>query len=134
LLIPLRHWLYPSDVAWSEEGHRFAWRMKLRDKDATLVVFATNPATGEVREVNPRQWLTARQEGKMALRPDMIHQFAHFVADEAERRGEPRPRVTAVAVASLNGGPTSYLIDPTVDLASEPSSIGPARWILPRVP
>jgi hypothetical protein len=134
LLIPLRHWLYPSDVAWSEEGHRFAWRMKLRDKDASLALFTTNPVTGEVREVDPRQWLTARQEGKMAPRPDMIHQFAQFVADEAERRGEPRPRVTAVAVASLNGGPTSYLIDPTVDLAGEPSSLGPARWILPRVP
>jgi hypothetical protein len=132
LLVPLRHWLYPSDVAWSEEGHRFAWRMKLRDKDATLALFVSNPLTGEVRQVEPRRWLTARQEGKMAPRPDMIHQFARFVADEAERRGEPRPRVTAVAVASLNGGPTSYLIDPTVDLAGEPSSLAPARWILPR--
>ena len=30
VVLPLRHWLYPGDVAWSEEGHRFAWRMKLR--------------------------------------------------------------------------------------------------------
>lgn len=134
LLIPLRHWLYPSDVAWSEEGHRFAWRMKLRDKDASLTLFATDPTSGTVREVDPRQWLTARQVGKLASRPDMIRQLAHFVADEAERRGEPRPRVTAVAVASLNGGPASYLIDPTVDLAREPGGLGPALWILPRTP
>lgn len=132
LLIPLRHGLYPGDVAWSEEGHRFAWRMKLRDKAAELTLFATNPATGVPEQVDPRQWLTARQAGKMASRPDMIHQFARFVADEAERRGEPRPRVTAVAIAALNGGPAGYLIDPTVDLASEPYSLGPVRWILPR--
>jgi vitamin K-dependent gamma-carboxylase len=132
-LIPLRHWLYPSDVAWSEEGHRFAWRMKLRDKDADLTLFTTNPLTGVTEEVDPRQWLTARQVGKMAPRPDMIHQFAYFVADEVERHGEPRPRITALAVASLNGGPLGYLIDPRVDLAAEPGGLGPARWILPRV-
>ncbi len=31
-LFPLRHWLYPGNVSWTEEGHRFAWHMKLRDK------------------------------------------------------------------------------------------------------
>lgn len=132
LLVPLRHWLYPSDVAWSEEGHRFSWRMKLRDKDASLILFAADPASGLVRQVEPRAWLTARQEEKMASRPDMIHQFARFVADEAERRGEPRPRVTALAVASLNGGPPAYLVDPAADLAAEPGGLGPAPWILPR--
>ena len=24
--------LYPGDVAWTEEGHRFAWHMRLKDK------------------------------------------------------------------------------------------------------
>jgi hypothetical protein len=134
LLIPLRHWLYPGDVAWSEEGHRFAWRMKLRDKDAELAIFASNPATGVTEEVDPRRWLTARQASKMASRPDMIHQFARFVADEAERSVAPRPRVTVRAIASLNGGPPGYLIDPRVDLAAEPFSLGPARWILPQAP
>jgi vitamin K-dependent gamma-carboxylase len=132
LLIPLRHWLYPSDVAWSEEGHRFAWRMKLRDKDASLALFATDPLSGATREIDPRIWLTARQASKMASRPDMIRQFARFVADEAERSGAPRPRVTALAVASLNGGPPSYLIDPAVDLAAAPGGLGPAAWILPQ--
>ncbi|NJM06824.1 HTTM domain-containing protein [Candidatus Gracilibacteria bacterium] len=132
LLIPLRHWLYPSDVAWSEEGHRFAWRMKLRDKDADLVMFASDPVSGERQRIEPRDWITARQEGKMATRPDMIQQFAHFVADEHERRGAPRPQITVFATASLNGGPASYLIDPHVDLASTRVSLGPANWIMPR--
>jgi hypothetical protein len=62
----------------------------------------------------------------------MIHQFAHFVADEFERNGAPRPQITVFATASLNGGPERYLIDPNVDLASIPASLGPASWILPR--
>ncbi len=32
LLIPLRHFLYPGNVHWTEEGHRFSWHMKLRNK------------------------------------------------------------------------------------------------------
>jgi vitamin K-dependent gamma-carboxylase len=32
LTIPFRHHLYPGDVAWTEEGHKYAWRMKLRSK------------------------------------------------------------------------------------------------------
>ena len=24
ILIPLRHWLYPGEVSWTEEGHRFS--------------------------------------------------------------------------------------------------------------
>lgn len=134
MLIPLRHWLYPSDVAWSEEGHRFSWRMKLRDKDATVQFLAVDPISGVEQEIDPRAWLTARQVGKMAARPDMIQQFAHFVADEFERAGAARPRIMVVALASLNGGPVSFLIDPTIDLAAEPFSLAPARWILPQDP
>ena len=31
-LVPFRHLLYPGNVSWTEEGHRFAWHMKLRAK------------------------------------------------------------------------------------------------------
>lgn len=36
ILYPLRHHLYPGDVTWNELGHRYSWRMKLRDKVRTL--------------------------------------------------------------------------------------------------
>ena len=33
MLFPLRAYaLYPGDVTWTEMGHRYSWRMKLRDK------------------------------------------------------------------------------------------------------
>ncbi len=34
LWLPLRHYCIPGNVSWTEEGHRFSWRMKLRDKEA----------------------------------------------------------------------------------------------------
>ena len=43
--IPLRHYLIPSVVHWTEEGHRFAWHMKLRAKEAKVRFFAYNPKT-----------------------------------------------------------------------------------------
>ena len=36
LLLPLRHFLYPGNVSWTEEGHNFAWHMKLRPSEAKL--------------------------------------------------------------------------------------------------
>ena len=33
LLLPFQHLLFPGNPEWTEEGHRGAWRMKLRDKD-----------------------------------------------------------------------------------------------------
>ena len=33
LLFPLRHYLYPGPVSWTEEVHYLAWQMKLRAKE-----------------------------------------------------------------------------------------------------
>lgn len=42
VLVPFRHLLYPGNVSWTEEGHRFAWHMKLRSKiPAEFLLIAT---------------------------------------------------------------------------------------------
>jgi vitamin K-dependent gamma-carboxylase len=82
LLAPLRHWLYPGSVAWTEQGHRFTWQMMLRHKDVeTFAMSLTDPQTGARREIDPREYLSARQVREMSRRPDMILQFAHHLAD-----------------------------------------------------
>ncbi|MBT4865483.1 MAG: HTTM domain-containing protein, partial [Planctomycetaceae bacterium] len=40
-LVPFRHWLYPGTVHWTEEGHLFAWHMKLRYKSGHAAFRAT---------------------------------------------------------------------------------------------
>lgn len=120
VLLPLRHWLYPGDVTWTEEGHRFSWRMKLRDKDACLFgMEIKDPATGEREFFNPKSILLERQFDKMVVRPDMVLQFARHVADLKEIQTGRRPEVRVMIVVSLNGGPFRHLLNPEANLAAE---------------
>jgi len=130
ILFPLRHFLYPGVVHWTEEGHRFAWHMKLREKKAEAYFSLIYPDTQEKIFINPREFLNRRQYSKMSGRPDMTLQFAYFLADFFEKEGI-RPEVYVDAHASLNGRPSRRLIDPEVDLASAKRNLWPAIWILP---
>jgi vitamin K-dependent gamma-carboxylase len=131
LLFPLRHLLYPGNVSWTEEGHRFSWHMKLRDKEARARFVVTDPAEGRTWVVRPRDRLTRIQTSKMAGQPDMILQFAHYIAEESRREGRAGVQVRAEVTASLNGREPQVLIDPQVDLAATPRNLGHAPWILP---
>ncbi len=131
LLVPLRHLLYPGNVSWTEEGHRFSWHMKLRDKDTEALFEIRDLDTGTTRTVSPQERLSRRQAEEMPDRPDMILQFAHLLAAEEGRQGHANVEVRARVMASLNGRPPQPLVDPEVDLAREPRTLLPARWIVP---
>jgi vitamin K-dependent gamma-carboxylase len=131
LLMPLRHWLYPGNVSWTEQGYRFAWHMMLRHKDIrTFTMFLTDPRTGARQVIDAGEYLNPRQLREMSRCPDMILQFAHHVADLEQARTGVRPVVNARVVASLNARHYQELIDPTVDLAAQPESLAPAHWIV----
>ena len=129
-MLPLRHFIIPGEVSWTEEGNRFAWHMKLRDKDASANFTLTNVA-GESWQVDPFDHLTARQLRKMSTRPYLILQYAHFLAEDAAAQGQGEVAVRAEVWASLNGRPIQQLIDPTVNLAAQPRTPWPVDWILP---
>jgi hypothetical protein len=133
VFMPLRHWLYPGNVSWTEEGHRFAWHQKLRDKEADARFFATEPASGRTEEIDPFGYLTDWQYDEMAARPDMIVQFAqHIERDAQETFGLRDVEVTAEVEASLNGRESQRLINPDADLSSvELSPFTTADYIEP---
>lgn len=131
LLVPLRHLLYPGPVAWTEEGHQFSWRMKLRNKEGTARLIATDPRTGKTWQVAIDPLLAGWQESKVAGRPDLVLQLARYVADELRRQGRPGVEIRALVLASLNGREPQLLIDPSVDLAREQRTIFGADWIEP---
>jgi len=83
ILVPLRYWLYPGNVGWTEEGHNSSWHMKLRDKEPFLRIEITDPKILETWPPDPRKYPTLRQIGKMGNRPDMILLFAHHLAEQA---------------------------------------------------
>ncbi|MCA9708685.1 MAG: HTTM domain-containing protein, partial [Myxococcales bacterium] len=131
VLVPLRHHLYPGDVAWTEEGHYFSWRMKLRTKSGSARFDVLDPATGEHWQVDPEEELTARQTRKMLAKPELVRQYANHLAERWRQERGLEVEVRARVEVSLNRRRRQLLIDPTVDLGAEPASLWPAPWILP---
>jgi hypothetical protein len=131
IVFPLRHYLYPGNVSWTEEGHNFAWHMKLRTKTGEAVFTVTHPESGQTWTIKPEDYLASHQVTKMTTKPDLILQFVHYLAEEKRRDGYENVEVRARVMVSLNGRAPQLLIDPTVDLAKEQLSLLPTRWILP---
>ncbi len=131
IAVPLRHFLYPGNVSWTEEGHNFAWHQKLRDKDSRAVFYVKEAGSDAVIQVRPDEYLTRRQVRKMGSRPHMILEFAHFLRDEFESElGEP-VEVRARVECSLNGRRYQPLVDPEVDLAKQRRDLWPKSWVVP---
>jgi len=130
-MLPLRHYLYPGNVSWTEEGHNFAWHMKLRTKRGKAIFTVTHPASGQTWTVDPATYMPDWQLRKMATKPDLIVQFAHYLVEQKRREGYDGVEVRVEVTSSLNGRKPQVMIDPNVDLAKERVSLLPARWILP---
>ena len=131
VFLPLRHLLYPGRADWTYEGHRFAWRMKLHDRVARAKFYVIDENSHRESEVPTRVFLSRTQAGKMAARPDMILQFAHFLSGKLPRTGPKPLRVEARVLASLNGRKPQLLIDQNVDLAAQPRTLRHMPWLLP---
>ncbi len=131
LVVPFRHHLYPGNVSWTEEGHRFAWHMMLREKEAEAQFIVTDPQRDETWDVDTEDFLTDAQADAMSSRPDMILQFAHHLADEWHQEGYKRVEVRADVTAALNGREPQRLVDQSVDLAAQSRTLMPAPWIVP---
>lgn len=105
--------------------------MKLHDRRGNAQFFVVDENTGESMLVNESDYLTRRQATRMKTRPDMILQFAHHLAKVHPATEPRRVRVHALVSMALNHRPPRLLIDPQVNLAAVPRSLGPAPWILP---
>jgi vitamin K-dependent gamma-carboxylase len=131
VFMPFRHFLYPGNVSWTEEGHLYAWHMKLRDKSGTGKFTGREPATGKTFEIDPRDYLTRKQAREMVEHPDMIVQFARIVASEHERETGEKLEVRGYILMSVNGRKRQRFVDPDVDLAAQRRTLGYWNWILP---
>lgn len=132
IALPLRHWLYPGDPSWTEEGHTLAWHMRLRDKDGTIAFYASDPGNGTSWQVPVEDMLSRRQYDQMKDNPHMILRFAHHLADTLSDQ-VPDVHIYVRAMMSLNSRAPQLLVDPTANLASEPDDLLPSDWILPLV-
>jgi len=119
-LFPLRHFLYPGDVLWTEEGFRFAWKVMLVEKQGQAVFRVRDARSGRESRVRNRDYLTEKQEFMMSTQPDMILHFAHFLRDEYQsREGYAPAEVFAEVRVAMNGRPSRLLLRPELNLAAE---------------
>lgn len=125
VLVPLRHYVIPGNPSWNEHAHRFAWHMKLRDKQGS-VEFTVSTTEGTVR-VDPRDHLNDKQVWRLAGHPERLVLFSRHLSDlhgGAEVRAE--------TMVSLNGRPPQPIVDPEVDLSSVALlRWRPAPWVVP---
>jgi hypothetical protein len=132
VLVPLRHYLYPGNNSWHEQGHYFSWQMMLRQKAGMVVFYVCDPNTRRKWLVDPRRSLRPRQYGKMAVHPEMIRQFAHYLDAVWATRFKTRDiEVRAFTAASLNGRRSQALVDPSRDLSEIAYTFRNSNWIVP---
>jgi hypothetical protein len=132
LLVPLRRFLYPGDMNWTNQGHRFCWSMMARKIHLRkFVMTAINPSTKVSEEVDWQDFLDYRQFQYMAARPDMILQYSLYVADKLEKQWGVRPVIHVKCAVKFNDHRSQLLIDPKVDLAAQKPSLANQSWILP---
>jgi len=130
-LIPLRHHLYPGNVNWTEEGHRFSWRMKLRSKSANIVFDIKTDQLSAADRMEFENSLYSEQARNMAIHPDIIIQFAHFIRDHFQEMGHTNIVINARSQAKLNDRPWQTFIDPKANLALLSRDLKHRNWIVP---
>ncbi|WP_234568487.1 HTTM domain-containing protein [Rhodohalobacter sp. 614A] len=114
IVIPLRHYVIPGNPSWTEEGHRFAWHMKLRSKSCEQDFFIADSKSFKKKPLDIDEGpLQSWQYNDMIGRPQLIAQYAKMLSTAFD--GKP---IYAEVRCSLNGGPWRPLIDPDVDLSN----------------
>ncbi|NNE03059.1 MAG: HTTM domain-containing protein, partial [Eudoraea sp.] len=131
LVLPLRHYLIEAAVLWTEEGHRMSWRMMLRSRSGIIQFNVVDKTTGKSTRDHLSQYLTLKQQEKIAAYPDFIWQFSQRLKREYAAKGIT-VGIYAKGKVSINGRPPQPFIDPTVDLANEKwKTFNHHTWILP---
>ena len=131
LFLPFRHYLYGGNVCWHEQGFRFSWKVMLIEKTGYIEFHVEDARSGKRWLVMPEKYLTPIQSKMMVTQPDMILQFAHWLAKRYRTKGFPDVKIRVDAYASLNGRHRQRLIDPKVDLAKQARGFAPKKWIVP---
>ncbi|WP_024769886.1 HTTM domain-containing protein [Aquimarina macrocephali] len=119
ILLPIRHWIIPGDVLWTEEGHRMSWRMMLRGRYGTTNFYFVdkNDPKALQKLINKNDYLSKKQLRLVSSKPDAMWQFAQKLKAEYAIK-EKDIAIYVHSKVSINGKKYQTLIDPKVDLAS----------------
>ena len=105
--------------------------MMLRAKSGSAVFTVRDADTGQQWRERAEEYMARRTYRDMNGKPDMILEFAQHLADVARRNGHDNVEVRCRCMASLNGRPWQFLVDPNRDLLAFDRGIGHYDWVLP---
>ncbi|WP_188460819.1 HTTM domain-containing protein [Marivirga lumbricoides] len=129
--LPLRHWIFPGDVNWTEEGHRLSWRMMLRSKSGYVNFKVVNPVNDSTFIVDQSLHLTRDQQRNVATKPDICWQYVQYLKEEYAKEGLTEVEIYAEGKVGLNGKKRTALYNPNVNLAAvEWQPFKSAEWLL----
>jgi vitamin K-dependent gamma-carboxylase len=128
--VPLRHFFYPGQVHWTEQGHTFAWHMMLRDKASTAIFRVRFAADGH-EEIADLTAIIGPAKKNFADHPDRLLQVAQWLAADYRAQGRPLTAVYVDSRVSLNGRPPQPLIAPNVNLLRYQPTWRSAIWLAP---
>lgn len=131
LVLPLRAYLYPGKLFWTEQGYRFSWRVMLMEKAGYAIFHIRDNTTGREWEEYANDYLSPMQEKQMSTQPDLILQFVHFLKQRLADQGYKDVEIRAEVYVSLNGGMNRLLVDSNVDLTKIKDGFGHKTWVLP---
>jgi len=121
LALPLRQHVIKDDVLWTEEGHRLSWRMMLRSRSGSVQFKVVEKESGKSEIIDLDDYITKKQNQRIAAYPDFIWQFAQHLKKEYAEKGVAISVYAVNSRVSINGKPSRAFIDPEVDLAN-------AKW------
>jgi hypothetical protein len=131
ILLPLRHWYFPGDVNWTEEGHRLSWHMMLRVKRGTVQLKLVDHVSDRTEWIPLNEHLSPKQARLIATRPDLLWQFIQYLKDYYREKGRSNFSIYAEGAVSLNDAPVRALYDPGYDLVkAEWSAFKTSEWVL----
>ena len=129
--IPLRHWVYHGAVVWTEQGHRFSWRMKLRSRDGLTNFHLIEKDTGRIHSIDPYEYLEPWQVEETDTNPDMMLRFARILKDDFKEKHGKEVSVHAHSVISVNGRPDQTYFSAELDLTEITAWDLRHRWMYP---
>lgn len=101
------------------------------EKAGTATFFVKDTQTGREGEVLNGDFLNPHQEKQMAMQPDLILQYAHYLKKHYEAKGLVNPSVRAEVYVTLNARPSQLLLDPNIDLTKLSDGWSHKTWITP---
>lgn len=116
IIFPFRYLIYSNDIYWTEEGYRFSWRVMLMEKTGWVNYRLVDEKNSITKHIDPIYYLTDIQVKQMSFQPDMIIQFAKYLAKEYEQTNNSTPKIYVDSFVSLNGSGSKKYFKNDIDL------------------